>query len=66
VTNSGVRIDKAQEPPCACGHAMAQHDRVALRYCNATDTAGSGRGCICSAGSSEDSAANKRGDYVRA
>lgn len=30
-----------------CGHRLDQHDRVALRYCQASGDHGA-RGCICS------------------
>ncbi len=30
-----------------CGHRLDQHDRVALRYCQASDDHGVQRGCIC-------------------
>lgn len=33
---------------CAnCGHALTEHDRVALRYCDASGDSGVARGCIC-------------------
>jgi hypothetical protein len=32
---------------CECGHLPVEHDRVALRYCQATLAAGLERGCIC-------------------
>lgn len=33
---------------CACGHPLASHDRVGLRYCQASASSGLSRGCICS------------------
>jgi hypothetical protein len=36
---------------CACGHPAAEHDRVGLRYCQATLSGGLARGCICPAAS---------------
>ena len=32
---------------CACGHPVADHDSVALRYCRATASGSLHRGCIC-------------------
>jgi hypothetical protein len=34
-----------------CGHSMQVHDRISTRYCNATQTSGLTRGCMCPAGS---------------
>ncbi|BEP13081.1 hypothetical protein acdb102_13920 [Acidothermaceae bacterium B102] len=30
-----------------CGHSLDEHDRVALRYCEASGDHGVNRGCIC-------------------
>lgn len=35
---------------CTCGHPSADHDRVGLRYCEATTAGGLDRGCICPPG----------------
>ena len=33
---------------CAvCPHPLADHDRIALRFCQATGAQGSSRGCSC-------------------
>lgn len=32
---------------CPCGHLSAEHDRVGLRYCQATFAGDLERGCIC-------------------
>jgi hypothetical protein len=32
---------------CACGHALDQHDTIAIRYCDATLAGVLARGCIC-------------------
>jgi hypothetical protein len=45
-------VEATTEPPavteCAhCGHRLDQHDRVALRYCDASGDHVVQRGCIC-------------------
>jgi hypothetical protein len=46
-----VPADDAADPLmasiCACGHAADWHDRIAVRYCEATQTGALPRGCIC-------------------
>jgi hypothetical protein len=37
------------DPTCACGHLLDQHDPIASRYCDATNSARLERGCVCSA-----------------
>jgi hypothetical protein len=32
---------------CACGHRLEHHDRIGLRYCQATSANSLSRGCIC-------------------
>ncbi|MFL6115669.1 MAG: RGCVC family protein [Catenulispora sp.] len=49
VSSTGVRLRKPEVSLCSCGHAPAQHDHVALRYCAATNAHGSARRCICAA-----------------
>jgi hypothetical protein len=34
-------------PTCLCGHKSAAHDRIALRYCQATASSELRRTCIC-------------------
>jgi hypothetical protein len=34
---------------CECGHAHADHDKVAARYCAATIAGSLTRGCLCAA-----------------
>ncbi|MGY2084674.1 RGCVC family protein [Blastococcus sp. SYSU DS0539] len=31
----------------ACPHPLAGHDRISLRFCEATRTHDSARGCVC-------------------
>jgi hypothetical protein len=41
-------MDEPIVTDCAhCGHRLDQHDRVALRYCEASGDHGVQRGCIC-------------------
>ena len=36
------------KPSCAaCGHELAAHDPIGLRYCSATTAGGFDRGCVC-------------------
>jgi hypothetical protein len=49
VSATGVRLQKPAVLLCPCGHEPEQHDRVALRYCAATNAHDSPRGCICAA-----------------
>jgi hypothetical protein len=46
-----VTNDDGDDPPmasiCACGHAVGWHDRIAARYCEATQAGVLARGCIC-------------------
>ena len=33
---------------CAvCPHALADHDRISLRFCQATQASATTRGCVC-------------------
>ena len=49
MSSTGVRLRKPDVLLCSCGHGPAQHDHVAVRYCAATKTHDSARGCICAA-----------------
>jgi len=38
------------ESACAvCPHALAEHDRISLRFCRASQAAATTRGCVCPA-----------------
>jgi hypothetical protein len=40
--------DSPDARPCGvCAHGLADHDRVGLRYCEATQTGALSRNCIC-------------------
>ena len=39
--------DLSPDEVCACGHALAEHDALASRYCQATARGGLDRGCMC-------------------
>jgi hypothetical protein len=45
--------DLLSDPPvtpanaCLCGHADAEHDAVAIRYCAATELGALPRSCMC-------------------
>ena len=30
-----------------CPHALGEHDRISLRFCQATQAAATTRGCVC-------------------
>jgi hypothetical protein len=38
---------KTAAPQCGCGHHDKAHDRIAARFCAATQAAALTRGCIC-------------------
>jgi hypothetical protein len=45
-------VPPAEAGTCGvCPHALADHDRISLRFCQATRTRGTGgataRGCVC-------------------
>lgn len=43
---SGYTADEASA--CgACAHPRSSHDRIATRFCSATDAGGFSRGCVC-------------------
>jgi hypothetical protein len=35
------------EACAACPHALAAHDRISLRFCQATQASAATRGCVC-------------------
>ena len=39
--------DDAAQACQACGHELAAHDPVAIRYCQASTAQGNKRGCLC-------------------
>jgi hypothetical protein len=47
VTPQPVANDEPAPQRCGCGHLHETHDKIAARYCAATQTAGVTRGCIC-------------------
>ncbi|HZP52691.1 RGCVC family protein [Actinocrinis sp.] len=53
-TTVSIQVDPAEQLPpanlCTCGHPYSQHDRISIRYCDATVTGGLDRGCICRTG----------------
>jgi hypothetical protein len=48
---AGEEADSAEsaEGACECGHPVARHDAVALRYCAVTIAGSLTRGCVCDA-----------------
>lgn len=40
---------ESSEETCECGHPIAHHDAVALRYCAVTLAGSLTRGCVCDA-----------------
>jgi hypothetical protein len=43
-----VEATPQSRPACmACGHSPDQHDKIALRFCDATVERAFTRGCIC-------------------
>jgi hypothetical protein len=46
-----IALDPADEPTNSCTmcpHPLDTHDRIAARYCQATQSNAIARGCICS------------------
>jgi hypothetical protein len=43
-----IEASPQDRPDCmACGHSPEQHDKIALRFCDATVERAFTRGCIC-------------------
>ena len=43
-----ARSAPAEVGSCAaCPHALADHDRISLRFCQATQASAMTRGCVC-------------------
>ena len=49
VTDVAVPAPTEAASCAVCPHALADHDRISLRFCQASQSSATSRGCVCPA-----------------